>query len=85
MPDQQILDVTNLDRFKELLGNQKKLFVVHFWASWANQCVPMDEAIKVLAEEVESDVASFIRVRTLSLYTKCIGIFFVFRGFVPLP
>ena len=68
MPDQQILDVANLDRFKELIANQKKLFVVHFWASWANQCAPMDEAIKVLAEEVEVDAASFIRVRTPILY-----------------
>ena len=69
MPDQQILDVTNFDMFKELIANQTKLFVVHFWASWANQCVPMDEAIKVLAEEVETDAASFIRVRTSILST----------------
>ena len=64
MPDKQILNVTSLDNFKDLLSNKKKLIVVHFWASWANQCVPMDEALKVLADEVESDAACFLRVTT---------------------
>ena len=63
MPDKQILDITNLDKFKELINDQKKLSIVHFWASWANQCAPMDEALKVLVEEVDSHVATFIRVR----------------------
>ena len=63
MPDKQILEITNLDKFKELINDQKKLSIVHFWASWANQCAPMDEALKVLVEEVDSHVATFIRVR----------------------
>ena len=63
MPDKQILDITSLDKFKELINDQKKLSIVHFWASWANQCAPMDEALKVLVEEVDSHVATFIRVR----------------------
>jgi len=62
MPDKTILDITALDKFKELINDQKKLTVVHFWASWANQCAPMDEALKVLAEEVDSHIATFIRV-----------------------
>lgn len=62
MPDKQILDITNLDKFKELINDQKKLSIVHFWASWANQCAPMDEALKVLVEEVDAHVATFIRV-----------------------
>ena len=62
MPDKQIIDITNLDKFKELINDQKKLSIVHFWASWANQCAPMDEALKVLVEEVDSHVATFIRV-----------------------
>jgi len=62
MPDKQILDISTLEKFKELIGDNKKLTVVHFWASWANQCGPMDEALKILAEEVDSHIATFIRV-----------------------
>lgn len=62
MPDQNVLDIATLDKLKELIADNKKLFVVHFWASWANQCAPMDEAIKVLADEVDSNAATFIRV-----------------------
>ena len=70
MPDKTILDITALDKFKELINDQKKLTVVHFWASWANQCAPMDEALKVLAEEVDSHIATFIRVsHFLNLHT----------------
>ena len=62
MPDQKILDIASLEKFKEIIADKKKLFVVHFWASWANQCAPMDEAIKVLADEVDSGTATFVRV-----------------------
>jgi len=31
--------------------NFSRLSVVHFWATWANQCEPMDDAIKGMAEE----------------------------------
>ena len=65
MPDQKILDIVSLDKFKELIADKKKLFVVHFWASWANQCAPMDEAIKVLADEVDSGTTTFVRVCSL--------------------
>ena len=67
MPDQKVLDITTLNQLKELIADKKKLFVVHFWASWANQCAPMDEAIKVLADEVEPNAATFIRVRNLMI------------------
>ena len=56
------MNITALDKFKELIADPKRLSVVHFWASWANQCVPMDEAMKILAEEVPSDVTAIIRV-----------------------
>ena len=62
MPDKTILNISTLEEFKKLIGDQKKLTVVHFWASWANQCAPMDEALKILAEEVDSHIATFIRV-----------------------
>lgn len=62
MPDQKILDIASLEKFKELIADKKKLFVVHFWASWANQCAPMDEAIKVLADEVDCGTATFVRI-----------------------
>jgi len=31
--------------------------VVHFWASWANQCEPMDDAIKVMAEDEPGNIS----------------------------
>ena len=42
--------------------------VVHFWAPWATQCEPMDEAMKILAEE-EPDLKSvnFLRVEAEQL------------------
>ena len=42
--------------------------VVHFWAPWATQCEPMDEAMKILAEE-EPDLKSvnFVRVEAEQL------------------
>ena len=44
------------------------LTVVHFWAPWATQCEPMDEAMKILAEE-EPDLKSvnFLRVEAEQL------------------
>ena len=64
MPSQEILEVKSLDKFKELIAHETRLSVVHFWASWANQCVQMDEAMKVLSEEIQTNHASFIRVST---------------------
>merc|ERR1712029_935243 len=37
-----------------------RLTVVHFWASWAVQCEPMDEAMKILAAELPH--VGFVRV-----------------------
>ena len=45
-----IVNVTSLGDFKVRIGSDN-LCVVHFWADWANQCGPMDEALKVLVEE----------------------------------
>ena len=43
-------------------ANADKLKVVHFWADWANQCAPMDEAINILAGEKELANVLFVRV-----------------------
>ena len=85
MPDKTILDITALDKFKELINDQKKLTVVHFWASWANQCAPMDEALKVLAEEVDSHIATFIRVShflNLLKFSRSVKIWGMLRKFL---
>ena len=48
--------------FDELTRNPT-LSVVHFWAPWATQCEPMDEAMKILAqEEPELKAVNFLRV-----------------------
>ena len=42
--------------------------VVHFWAPWATQCEPMDEAMKILAEEEpELKSVNFLRVEAEQL------------------
>ena len=47
----------------DVLIQKPNLTVVHFWASWAAQCEPMDEAMQILAEE-EPDLknVNFARV-----------------------
>jgi len=40
--------------------DKNRLTVVHFWASWANQCEPMDEAMTILSEELPD--VGFVRV-----------------------
>jgi len=40
--------------------DKARLTVVHFWASWANQCEPMDEAMTILSEELPH--VGFVRV-----------------------
>ena len=67
MPNSKVIDVVSLDEFKKIIQDEKKVSVAHFWASWANQCAPMDEALKVLADEVDSTAANFLRV---SMYTR---------------
>ena len=43
-----------LGQLKTLLASHDRgLSVVHFWADWAEQCGPMDEAMRVLAGEQE--------------------------------
>ena len=71
MPDSKVVDVVSLDEFKKIIQDEKKVSVAHFWASWANQCAPMDEALKVLADEVDSTAANFLRV---SIYTRQVKI-----------
>ena len=58
----RIADVKAKDEFDSIIKSPN-LTVVHFWASWAAQCEPMDEAMKILAEEEPSlkDV-NFVRV-----------------------
>jgi len=40
--------------------DKNRLTVVHFWASWANQCEPMDEAMNILSDELQH--VGFVRV-----------------------
>ena len=58
----RIVNILTKNDFDEMVkgGN---LSVIHFWAPWATQCEPMDEAMKILAEE-EADLksVSFARV-----------------------
>ena len=57
-----ITNISSKTQFDELIG-ASTLSAVHFWAPWATQCEPMDEAMKILAEE-EADLKTvqFIRV-----------------------
>jgi len=44
---------------------KSRLTVVHFWASWAVQCEPMDEAMTILAAELPD--VGFVRVEAESV------------------
>ena len=45
--------------------DQIRLTVVHFWADWANQCKPMDEAMTILSDELPN--VGFVRVEAEEL------------------
>ena len=51
MSSDRITNVSGKSQFNELLKKSQTLVVVHFWAPWAQQCEPMDEAMKILAED----------------------------------
>ena len=82
MSSERIVNVKDKSQFNEL-ANKSTLTVVHFWAPWATQCEPMDEAMKILAEE-ESDLKSvnFLRVEAEQLADVSMDyevIFFLFN------
>ena len=58
----RIVNILTKNDFDEMVKGAN-LSVIHFWAPWATQCEPMDEAMKILAEE-EADLksVSFARV-----------------------
>ena len=58
----RIVNILKKNDFDEMVKGAN-LSVIHFWAPWATQCEPMDEAMKILAEE-EADLksVSFARV-----------------------
>ena len=58
----RIANIRSKDEFDVLVAGSN-LFVVHFWAPWATQCEPMDEAMKILADD-ERDLknVNFARV-----------------------
>ena len=58
----RIVNILTKNAFDEMVKGAN-LSVIHFWAPWATQCEPMDEAMKILAEE-EADLksVSFARV-----------------------
>merc|ERR1712209_301600 len=62
MSSGRIQNIEEKKKFDEIV-RVPNLTVVHFWAPWATQCEPMDEAMKILAEE-EPDLKSvnFLRV-----------------------
>jgi len=62
MPQDIISNIKAKNEFDILIANSN-LSVIHFWAPWATQCEPMDEAMKILAEE-EPDLkeVNFARV-----------------------
>ena len=68
MSSDRITNVCGKSQFNELLKKSQTLVVVHFWAPWAQQCEPMDEAMKILAED-EPDLkeVNFLRVEAEEL------------------
>merc|ERR1712110_544677 len=54
-----IVNASDVASFKAEV-EKDRLTVVHFWASWAVQCEPMDEAMTILAAELPH--VGFIRV-----------------------
>ena len=68
MSSDRITNVSGKSQFNELLKKCQTLVVVHFWAPWAQQCEPMDEAMKILAED-EPDLkeVNFLRVEAEEL------------------
>jgi len=58
----RIVNIQKKDEFDALVSGSN-LSVIHFWAPWATQCEPMDEAMKILAED-EPDLknVNFARV-----------------------
>ena len=62
MSQDRIVNILTKNDFDEMVKGAN-LSVIHFWAPWATQCEPMDEAMKILAEE-EADLksVSFARV-----------------------
>ncbi len=56
----KIVDISGgLGQFKSLLSSHTVgPSVVHFWADWAEQCAPMDEAIKILAGSGDDGAAT---------------------------
>ena len=59
---ERIVNIQKKVEFDNVVSSSN-LCVVHFWAPWATQCEPMDEAMKILAED-EPDLknVSFARV-----------------------
>jgi len=58
----RIVNIQKKSEFDVLVADSN-LCVIHFWAPWATQCEPMDEAMKILAED-EPDLknVNFARV-----------------------
>lgn len=46
----RIVNILEKRGFDDIISSSN-LSVIHFWAPWAGQCEPMDEAMKILAEE----------------------------------
>lgn len=52
----------SLAQFRSLAGSADRLTVAHFWADWAEQCRPVDEAFKIMAnDEKNKNKIAFVR------------------------
>jgi len=63
MPENGVHDLSGgLAQLRAWLQLHDGLSVVHFWADWAEQCAPMDEAFKILAADPSLAQVKFLRV-----------------------
>lgn len=63
MPKDKVTNIKGgLGQFKSKISSHEGLVAVHFWADWAQQCGPMDEAINILSDDKQLKSVLFLRV-----------------------
>ncbi|XP_071441361.1 glutaredoxin-3 [Hetaerina americana] len=53
--------ISNKNDFEDKISSPE-LVVIHFWASWAAQCGPMNEVLEELAKQIEYKDVEFMKV-----------------------